>query len=321
MTSHHLPGTTRFLSSIVLVVLFVVPATRAQTTTALTGVYNGTYSCGQGTTKLKLSLRVSAAGDISGLFTFYLPPGTQQQGYTYSLHGQYNPQTAKIALTPMRWETEHPANFVMVGMNGTFGSNKLAGTITGGPCSTFSVQRSQTESAQIAHVMAAQKLVVAPLAAPVHGQAPTSARSALPAPAMRSQPAPVSAAAAPGNASINTFCFSADPEQPVVYFSDVFELPDSGSAAENVMEYKLAKDDFQIYLLDNYKYADDKNLVDCGYMNTATTAAAMTAKKHSMAAQALAAKKQVVETGWKHTEPPSADDPIGSGGFITPPDR
>jgi hypothetical protein len=146
MTSHLLPGTTRFLSSVVMFVLFVVPATRARTTTPLTGVYNGKYTCGQGTTNLKLSLTVSPAGDISGLFTFYLPPGTQKQGYTYSLHGQYNPQTAKIALTPVRWETEHPANFIMVGMNRTFGSNELTGTITGGACSTFNVERSQAES-------------------------------------------------------------------------------------------------------------------------------------------------------------------------------
>ena len=131
MTSDLMLGTTRFLSCVVVVVLFVVPATRAQSTTALTGVYNGKYTCGQGTTNLKLSLTVSPAGDISGLFTFYLPPGTQKQGYTYSLHGRYNPHTAKLALTPVRWETEHPANFIMVGMNGTYGSNELTGTITG----------------------------------------------------------------------------------------------------------------------------------------------------------------------------------------------
>jgi hypothetical protein len=47
----------------------------------------------------------------------------------------------------------------------------------------------------------------------------------------------------------------------------------------------------------------------------------MAAKKQRMAAQAVAAKKQVVETGWKYTEPPFEDDPIGSGGFITPPNR
>jgi hypothetical protein len=69
------------------------------------------------------------------------------------------------------------------------------------------------------------------------------------------------------------------------------------------MEYELAKDDFQIYQMDNYKYSDAKNLVDCGYMNTATTAAAMAAKKQSMAGQAVASKKQVIETGWKYTEP------------------
>jgi hypothetical protein len=47
----------------------------------------------------------------------------------------------------------------------------------------------------------------------------------------------------------------------------------------------------------------------------------MVAKKQSIVAQAVLAKKQVVETGWKYTEPPFEDNPIGSDGFITSPNR
>jgi len=134
-----------------------VTAASAQPAAAIDGVYNGTYACGQGSTRLKLSLMLRANGDISALFTFYLPPGTQNQPYTYSLQGQYNPQTAKLTLVPVRWETASPPNFGMVGMNGTFTSTEISGTITGPGCRTFNVERSQAESADIAAVMAAQK--------------------------------------------------------------------------------------------------------------------------------------------------------------------
>src|SRR5262245_52457596 len=119
MTSTLPPRIARFLLFTCFTLHLVAPAARAQNASALNGVYNGTYRCAQGPTNLKLSVTATAGGELSGLFTFYLPPGTQNQGYTYSLHGQYDPRSAKFSLMPVRWETEHPANFVMVGMNGS----------------------------------------------------------------------------------------------------------------------------------------------------------------------------------------------------------
>jgi hypothetical protein len=157
-----------------------------------------------------------------------------------------------------------------------------------------------------------------------------SARSATSVAVGRVQPFS-NVAPARGHASIAYFCFSTDPKQAAIYFSDVFELPDAGSRADNFIKYERAKIDFQLYLIDNYKYPDLEDLVDCGWMSTATIAnasAAMAAKKRSMAAQAVAAKKHIVETGWKNTKAqvakdsankPVDDDPIGEGGFITPP--
>jgi hypothetical protein len=186
-----------------LAIIFVASDTTAQNPAALTGVYNGTYRCAQGATNLKLSLTVTPGGELSGLFTFYLPPGTQNQGYTYSLRGQYDARTAKFSLMPERWETQHPANFMMVGMNGAFDSTELTGTITGAGCSTFNLERNQSESANIAAVMALQKSV-APAdtgSAPAQGayeaalraQAPSSARAALQAsPAPSRTPSPAS---------------------------------------------------------------------------------------------------------------------------------
>ncbi len=122
-------------------------------------------------------------------------------------------------------------------------------------------------------------------------------------------------AAAPGHAAVKYFCFSTDPKQPVVYFSNIFDLPDAGDEPDNLMVYVLAKEDFQLYLIDNYKYPDAKDLADCVWTSTATTsnaAVAMAAKKKGMAAQAVAAKKRVVETGWKDTEPQVATDASNS---------
>ena len=142
---------------------------------------------------------------------------------------------------------------------------------------------------------------------------------------------PVAPAAPPAPASIEYVCFSTDPRQRAIYFSDVFEIPDAGSKADNFIKYERAKIDFQMYLVDNYKYSDVENLVDCSWMSTATTAnaaAEMSARKRNALAQAAAAKQQVVETGWKNTKAQVAkdagntesdDDPIGEGGFITPP--
>jgi len=137
--------------------------------------------------------------------------------------------------------------------------------------------------------------------------------------------APAPASAQSTYPTIRYFCFSTDPKQHTVYFSNFFERPDSGSDAENFIAYQLAKDDFQIYLVDKYKYSEDEDLADCAYLSSATanSAATLAAKKRRMVSQATAAKKKVVETGWTGSKPEADkdDDPIGPGGFITPPSQ
>ena len=158
---------------------------------------------------------------------------------------------------------------------------------------------------------------------PVTGAQTAKPRPAKSHPVAASAPAPAAAAPVAGG-SIKYFCYSTDPKQHVVYFTDLFDVPDTGTDVENFMTYTIAKEDFQIYLVDTYKYPEVENLVDCSYLNTAGTAnaaATIAAKKKSLVARTIAAKKQVVETGWKNKQPPKADDddPIGPGGFITPP--
>ena len=151
----------------------------------------------------------------------------------------------------------------------------------------------------------------------------------------RSEPSnpvtPAAPAAPPAPGSIAYVCYSTDPRQRATYFSDVFEIPDAGSKGENFIKYERAKIEFQMYLVDNYKYSGDENLVDCSWLSSAThanAAAEMSARKRNVLAQAAAAKQPVVETGWNNTKAQVAkdagnkdadDDPIGEGGFITPP--
>src|SRR5262249_44903409 len=104
-----------------------------------------------------LSVAVSPIGDVSALFTFYLPAEAPTQGYTYSLHGQHDPSTGSFSLTPVRWETEHGANLGMVGMEGALSGDRLSGRITGGRCPTFALTRNKKESAMLTAVIAAQK--------------------------------------------------------------------------------------------------------------------------------------------------------------------
>jgi hypothetical protein len=141
---------------------------------------------------------------------------------------------------------------------------------------------------------------------------------ALVAPAARAQSAqgaqgrqtqPAAAVRTPQHATIKHVCYSTDPKGPVAYFSDIFDLVDRGSEADNFIGYERAKIRFQIYLLETYKYNPaTEDAVDCRYSSSVTTAnaanaaAAMAAKKQSLEAEAGAARKQVVETHWKWTE-------------------
>jgi hypothetical protein len=130
------------------------------------------------------------------------------------------------------------------------------------------------------------------------------------------RPAPA-AAPASKTTTIKYVCVSTDSKQPSVYLSEIFDIPDTGSVPDNFIAYERAKIAFQIYLVDTYKYPDAEDLVDCGHNNAATTAemaAAMAAMKQNLVAQALAAKKRVVETGWKYTKASSTSAAAGTRG-------
>ncbi len=78
----------RWSISAMLTLWLLAPNAQAQSAaTAINGVYNGTYTCALGPRTLKLSLLASGNGSLTGLFTFYLPPTSHTQAFSYSLSG------------------------------------------------------------------------------------------------------------------------------------------------------------------------------------------------------------------------------------------
>jgi|GEM_PF-1650545 len=128
---------------------------------------------------------------------------------------------------------------------------------------------------------------------------------AVPAARAQRQKRPPASAGAPETASLEYVCFSADLfNQRVVYVSDAFDLSTAQIASgmyhnpDGKEHPDFESDAFQSYLVDTYNYSPNDEAV----CSTANTGAAIAAKKKKVVADALAAKKRVVETGWKYTQ-------------------
>ncbi len=184
MTPNRLISITfRCLISALLALWVVSPNAQAQSAaTAINGVYNGTYTCALGPRTLKLSLLASGNGSLTGVFTFYLPPTSHTQAFSYSMSGTLDAASGKFKLDPVKWEVPPPGGYAMVGMDGAFdpGTGQVSGKITYGSCGTFQATRDQAASANIASVIAPQKAAGA--AQPV----PKTAAPATAAPAPQS---------------------------------------------------------------------------------------------------------------------------------------
>jgi hypothetical protein len=110
---------------------------------AIDGVYNGTYTCAKGPRTLRLSLNMGDTGLLNGVFTFYIPPTSHAQGYSYSLNGRFDPDSGKFNLVPLKWDGPAPDNYVMVGMEGVFNpsAKRVTGKITYSGCNAFEATR------------------------------------------------------------------------------------------------------------------------------------------------------------------------------------
>src|SRR6266478_6359613 len=135
------------------------PNTQAQNAaTAINGVYDGSYTCAQGPRTLKLSLLASGNGSLTGVFTFYMPPTSHTQAFSYGLSGTFDAASGKFRLNPVSWETPPPGSYSMVGMEGAFDprAGSVAGKITVPACGAFQATRNQAESANMTSIIAPQ---------------------------------------------------------------------------------------------------------------------------------------------------------------------
>jgi uncharacterized protein with FMN-binding domain len=126
---------------------------------AINGVYAGTYTCVDGTVKLRLSLKSKDDESVTGLFTFDLPVYFGSRSATYRLTGRY----VEGNRWPFQFTTVEPlgapapAAYAMKGVYASLaGSERISGAVTGTASVSFQATRDETESPNLDSVMAAQ---------------------------------------------------------------------------------------------------------------------------------------------------------------------
>jgi hypothetical protein len=288
--------------------VFAPKAKAESAATAINGVYNGTYTCAIGPRTLKLSLLASGNGSLTGVFTFYLPPTSHAKAFSYTLNGTFDAASGKFKLNPVKWETPPPEGYSMVGMDGAFepGTGQVVGRITYGTCGAFQATRDQSESANIASVMAPQKVGAAGSSAAVVKN-PATHTASPPPPAPQSLP-PATAVAAPPRHVGTYLIYCSSWTGPGVYVSDKFEVPPYGSGGKA----RLAGA-FRQFLHEKYSLPieDGSTPVGCGAdMGVGGAERSIDAIEANVEANARQGKK-IVKTGWKYvgTLPPPDHGP------------
>jgi hypothetical protein len=107
--------------------------------TAVSGDWEGRYTCSQGLTGL--DLKVSRAGhSLRATFSFYPLPGNPSVPVgIYTMRGTYH-SAARIVLRGHSWLT-HPAGYALVGLSGRISGGRFHGTVQGPSCTTFSLRK------------------------------------------------------------------------------------------------------------------------------------------------------------------------------------
>jgi hypothetical protein len=115
----------------------------AANTPALTGTWTGSYICSQGLTGLRLVVRATQDGTLTGTFSFYaLPANPHVPSGEGTITGTYS--ATRTDIRPDRW-IKQPPGYVLVGLiagppadHGTL----LRGQVSTPGCATFSVTKS-----------------------------------------------------------------------------------------------------------------------------------------------------------------------------------
>jgi hypothetical protein len=114
------------------------PKAAATAATAISGDWEGSYTCGSAATGLDLTIQGSGTTNaLKATFTFYPLPGNTRPVGVYDMTGTYH-SASRIVLNFSRW-IHQPPGFEPVDLVGALSGGKFSGTVTG--CSTFSVQK------------------------------------------------------------------------------------------------------------------------------------------------------------------------------------
>jgi len=198
--------TTRWSITVIACWAFatIAPAQPAR----IDGVYNGSYAGGQDApvrgqvanarvrpVNFKLSITQQDNGTLTGVFTLYLPEGSETKAYNCAMTG-YVQANRTFLLKRGQWETSLPRGFELAGgMNGLFdpgggnGAGQVSGKMRGGSWPKFEAIRDADETAKMASATTDTKQAGAP-AMPV-ARSERRATAAQPAASPPASPAPV----------------------------------------------------------------------------------------------------------------------------------
>lgn len=111
------------------------------------GTWLGTYTCGQGLARLKLTLTPVTASALDGVFEFATlqQPGDGAQG-VFRMSGEI--LAGQVMLNAGPW-IRQPPGYITVGLHGWLFANptRLAGRVLGPGCRTFDLERVATNPA------------------------------------------------------------------------------------------------------------------------------------------------------------------------------
>ena len=108
------------------------------------GQWTGKYICGQGITRLDLSIEQGQGNALTATFRFGpLPENPNIPSGAYTMKGSYDPLLRHVQLEGVKW-IEYPQNYIMVGLDGRVepDGGRIKGIVPRmSNCSEFDVKR------------------------------------------------------------------------------------------------------------------------------------------------------------------------------------
>ncbi len=142
------PCTSIFRSSVCVAAVLiaagaVLHGTVAHASDQLSGIWKGSYRCGQGETAVTVSLSVEDGGAAHGTFTFgNLPGHSNVKPGKYLIEGRYDERGDSLQMRPAGW-IEKPPGYTQVGFAVAYerAAQRLTGRIQFDSCSTITLEK------------------------------------------------------------------------------------------------------------------------------------------------------------------------------------